>query len=1001
MTETRFSASSSPISIPPQLPISPRAIYRKKRSSWFSPNNDINSEKDLVINLLRSQVSEHAFDLDEAEIDSERFLLKSSSKRNDNTVKELDGNLDLANTTPEISSRTVSPSIANPPNSRQAKDTIRHQKSRNLQIDIPHTIFNQRQPTPPQSDESTSGKRPRSKLAKLRAEDSKLYSTDSQAKHKSPILPNVFLKSIAPAAESTNQIVSADLYDRRSVSLPHLPETRYNYIKEKKYSNNMEEPEDTQIISQIKNTLTSICKENKDDTLQSRLLNIVIISEYLTQLEILETLASFNKEAGIPVYSEKNFRTLRKFLELKQFNDAVQFVKEIANYQEMTTSKKREKLKQSTQDLIYVIYKYLFIQNLENSMFENALSILENEIHPIVEKQINRANNRPKKFFRGKWFEEDYNKLQDWLHTSQTSFNQQSLSFKLDWNWDTELNTFWSAGVSVWLDTFISLQIENGYTLENGEYPFPAILNIKENSPPLFAYALAEWFLGLDVIIENVFPNLSGNEQSEPRKLSTKITLPALTKGWEILTDIKNLVQNVNVTAPVFWQPQKISKRKKSAIKSRIVSAGSHPDEANSTTSNSTLGLSARRSSLSSTPQSKQKESDRSDSTYVPDAVLNANANKKEINTTKSKSAVQTRVNTAYTITLSNHDEEANLDNFPPASKIAETSDFALSSVCGPTLGQVRAMDVTVFPETDKVITATAGEDRTNRKISIWNVKSGHLLCQLENTSPKPIVSLQFHPTNHELIMSSDMEFDVKLWNWKSAMVSKSAKDQVSDVEVNPLLRHWRKLHSRIIYKTAFIPGKDDAKTPITTLNSHPNYDNYILISCDNQIRLYDLTTQSLLKVYSARQLGVGLRIEGKFSPCGNYVYSGTWDIRSFASSPRKPPKKPDSVSSLSKYSNKPWWDGHNDSEATGIYIWKLHTGKLEKNDMRAMEESAINASNSVLCSGGDEFETGKLEKVPVFGCKWYVLLLSAFYRTFNDQLQIKGFYALGKKVMM
>lgn len=85
---------------------------------------------------------------------------------------------------------------------------------------------------------------------------------------------------------------------------------------------------------------------------------------------------------------------------------------------------------------------------------------------------------------------------------------------------------------------------------------------------------------------------------------------------------------------------------------------------------------------------------------------------------------------------------------------------------------------------------ATAGADRT---ISLWDLKENLLIVTLSNNTHKPIVGLCFHPTFPELLMSADMEFDVKLWNWKEG-------NQV---------RWWKKHHSRIIHQIGFVPGDD------------------------------------------------------------------------------------------------------------------------------------------------------------------------------------------------
>ncbi|KAJ1547492.1 hypothetical protein HK096_002665 [Nowakowskiella sp. JEL0078] len=508
-------------------------------------------------------------------------------------------------------------------------------------------------------------------------------------------------------------------------------------------------------------------------------------------------------------------------------------------------------------------------------------------------------------------------------------------------------------GVRVWVDNFITLQHSLGCMVD------APVLELwdKQVSPPLFANALAEWFVSIDLVIEFVDRDYSN------------VGLGTLTKAW------------------VSWE--KISK---SLENNEEIETGNWMTE----------GMGDLHINKKVTVDVVKKNCD--------------NENEPR----HSRSARQ------------------NSPNLPPISGINETADFALSSACGPVLGHIRALDIIAIPETGEIIAATAGgEDRTDRKISIWDVRNGLLLCQLDNITHKAVVNLIFHPLYPGLLLSSDMEFDVKLWNWKAGLA------HVSPDEVQPLLKCWKKHHSRIIYKTAFVPGNDDIindgittgtkigsvhanepftsfvfcgsgnsgnvtliaslsyviriyslrtlsllhtiqladiranKTPITSLNSHPLYDNYILISCDNNLRLFDLSSESTLKNYNAREIASGIRIEGNFSPCGNFVYCGTWDVRSFSSTikQRHSPKHTERFSPLKDLQSfsqsyvsdpsKSLWES-----ATGVYVWRLHTGKLERAEMRAMEDSALAASSTVfggMCSN----DQAHLKKAPVSVCKW------------------------------
>ncbi|KAI8815487.1 hypothetical protein BJ742DRAFT_848322 [Cladochytrium replicatum] len=394
------------------------------------------------------------------------------------------------------------------------------------------------------------------------------------------------------------------------------------------------------------------------------------------------------------------------------------------------------------------------------------------------------------------------------------------------------------------------------------------------------------------------------------------------------------------------------------------------------------------------------------------------------------------------------HNGVQELEKLPPASQIPETAEFEMSSICGPLLGHVRTLDVRVIPETGQVIAATAGGDhRSDRRISIWDLRTGGLLCQIKNTTHRPVVTLTFHPTRPELLMTSDMEFDVKLWNLER-WITDGQETRFNEAGQSELLRCWKKLHTRVIYRIAFVPGRENHavscsadqslkiwdidsddekvmgrihtnepitsfvfcgdsggkltlvvslsysirifsmktysllhtiqlaelranKTAITTMHTHPTYDNFVLVSCENQIRLMDLSCETTLRVYSAREISEGVRIEGQFSPCGNFVYAGTWDIRAFwSTSAQKSPHRQHhnstenntasgpssngngtqtvnmtgSIGTGGQQTKWPIWVGSRDVEATGVYIWRLHSGKLERNEMKLMEEAACAA---------------------------------------------------------
>ncbi|KAI8913685.1 WD40-repeat-containing domain protein [Gorgonomyces haynaldii] len=287
-----------------------------------------------------------------------------------------------------------------------------------------------------------------------------------------------------------------------------------------------------------------------------------------------------------------------------------------------------------------------------------------------------------------------------------------------------------------------------------------------------------------------------------------------------------------------------------------------------------------------------------------------------------------------------------------------ESCSFALANICGPSVGQIKVIDVT-SAEGRLVCATTGGEERSDRFISIWDLKKDTLINNLDNQTSKPIVQCVFHPTFPELLLTGDLAGDVKLWNWQE----------------NHLVKHWKRHHSRIIFKIGFVPGdptraiscsgdqsckiwnmyadkstggsvhanepmtsftfcgsetdplqqklivslsnsiriyKLRTNIPISYIEAHPMYDHFVLISSDHQLRLLDLNTEQVIRTFNARQ--VDSRIKGKFSPGGNYVYCPSGDQKPNQRLPNSP-------------------------EHYAQLIWKVSTGKLETGDIEAMED--------------------------------------------------------------
>lgn len=115
-------------------------------------------------------------------------------------------------------------------------------------------------------------------------------------------------------------------------------------------------------------------------------------------------------------------------------------------------------------------------------------------------------------------------------------------------------------------------------------------------------------------------------------------------------------------------------------------------------------------------------------------------------------------------------------------------------------------------------------------------------------------------------------------------------------------------------------------------ISLHPSKENFILISSDNRIRLFDIDTETTLMAYTARELSPGTRIDGRFSPCGSFIYSASYDIRTYSGL-----KKQRKEFDIQRF------------EANGVLIWKCKGNKLEKSEMNAMADGLLRNGSNVL----------------------------------------------------
>ncbi|KAJ3320768.1 protein with putative role during mitosis [Boothiomyces sp. JEL0866] len=590
----------------------------------------------------------------------------------------------------------------------------------------------------------------------------------------------------------------------------------------------------------------------------------ISIYQYLLECNLEQAAETFKIESRIPD-TVANTLKMENFIKKKDFGKAIVLV------QKVMASAKSPQLIPSFEDLIYVLSKYLLLYLYSLDQIHIADRTLKMVIWPLVQKEQKNGG------VRANWFTSDYHLLDNLLSKSPNPNNVY-----LNFEWDKELKKFWESISMVTSPTSLS--------------------------PPLFAYALAQYFNG------------------EYKSVSLRDVFASSYKLSKIASIVKQDKQQKTIRyepeEPMYYPPP--------------------------------------RKSLAQT-----------------DSASSAPSQKPSFSTDMSKKS------------------KFGMDQLPPLSYEQENTSFSIAKACGPSPTPFRVMDVKTVGDTGQIIAATAGSDKT---IIIWDVGENTILNTLQNNTVKPIVCLNFHPSFDELLVSADMEFDVKLWNWKEENV----------------IRWWKKHHTRIINQIGYIPGDDTraiscsgdqslkiwnihsdrsnrsgvhanepitsfvfcgapsdplqqklivslsyslriyklrtlqllhtislddvklTKCPVFHMESHPLFDNYILISSDHQLRLFDLTTEACIKKYSPRINRQDARLQGHFSPQGTFVYSG---------------------SLMDKNGSR---IKEQEGEFTGCSIWKVHSGKLEQKDMDAMEDV-----------GKFEFQDKEIGKTEVTSCKW------------------------------
>ncbi|KAJ3161381.1 hypothetical protein HDU86_007163 [Geranomyces michiganensis] len=690
----------------------------------------------------------------------------------------------------------------------------------------------------------------------------------------------------------------------------------------------------------------------------------------------------------------------------KRFTEAVKMVEDVkraelrpqngtASAADMNTSRGAH-FSAAFEDLAYVLTKYMCIHLVQISESTTAHKVLDGVLRPKVDRE--RAGSSRG---RGEWFLRDLTLLADLVRGEGAADDNPYARLE----WEQELDGFWTAA-RTWRRFHAARTAEAGSSSADAEH-----------GGPLFARALGEFFCDDDF---DSGPNA-------PSALTLE-TLSAARNGIDralaLLADFGNVRNNVT---DVIGSPRRQKGRRRpgsagrreqkqpveddtveAALAPSAVAAPEPPSPSLDETPSQPRSGAKHRTKSQKPPWSSDLEPPEHAPATPPTAPTGtrkgASADLARRSSRTARSDDQHSGQTGYSF---NSDSE-----MPPQPTSMLSSEFALSTICGPVLNEIRALDVTCIPETGQIVAATAGShDRSDKRISLWDVRSGTLLAQLDNGTSKPVTCLAFHPDDPGLLLSADMEFDVKLWDWREPGGGR-------------VVRLWRKHHTRIIFRAAFVPGADNqaatcsgdqsikvfpldgpnagpgapaavsvhanepftsfvfvgnpddksqqklvaslsysiriyrlrtatllhtiqmtslraSKTPITALSSHPVHDSYTLVSCDNQLQLFNLHTESTVKTYQSRSIPNGVRVEGQFSPCGGWLYCGTWDVKGRVKKKGDSTSGPTTAAVTSSELQHQHQQQQRDSQhakrarcagtsAGGVVIWKVHTGKSE-----------------------------------------------------------------------
>lgn len=388
--------------------------------------------------------------------------------------------------------------------------------------------------------------------------------------------------------------------------------------------------------------------------------------------------------------------------------------------------------KSAFDDLIYVLSKYAYINQLETHQFVQSQKTLRTYIQPHVDQELQKRGAR------AKWFAEDFALLASLLpnqlqHSTPHQSNPSKdlaptpamAHFLNDWDWKSELDLFWDAAANIWRKVL-------SYHPSRSSEPFVSAQS------PLFSIALAYGFwdpfkskhydtfwkdlwLGnwrytgvLELIAKSQASLSRGNSSVGLKSRAMSMIIDDTDTTEEMNAKEKNGVSRFDEVKKS-QQHQQVQRQQPQAAAQKQHPQQQYQQQQQQHQQQQQFVEQPReeepvpeptprmnKTSPSKPPREQMEYQPQPPITFKPPSN---NRNPRPVaQPTFDYEASVTQATSMYTDTDRVSNSFMGYENttalMPPLPREMETADFAFAKTCGPVLGSIRALDVMDIPET-------------------------------------------------------------------------------------------------------------------------------------------------------------------------------------------------------------------------------------------------------------------------------------------------------------